>query len=562
MAKPEKHFLVDTSPTKEVVVDSITRDATDEECVFDLIDNSIDAARNIIFSHIAPKLRTELPDSYSGYEIRLSFSGAEFKIVDNCGGISIENLKDTAFRFGERSEQRMGIGAFGVGMNRAIFRLGDKSTLTTDTSTERAEVSLDKESYLKSGSWKLSADRLSSVGKAGTVILIHNLQTETSKNFGDPRWVAALKHQIARRYGRFIQKKLVIFVDRDRLQDEEIQIRENGPYQIREKLYRTEEGVVIEIKYGEHKLHRFPGERSQTDEQNRRLTPQYGWTILCNDRAVVMSDRSHKTGWDVQKFHSDFYGFVGYVNFVCQDPLKLPWKTTKTDVDLNNPAYQMALTDMRHFAAEWRSEASKRKKAKEPPTSPPPKESKKAGKETSGQTKKGPTPAKPITKPDHNKFRTVLPDDINEALCFDKHLALVRQAKDLDIVTFSYPGLALLRMLFEASTVKYMERKTKLGDLRTFAIDRRKKLDNWKPTPEQERNATITMDEMLAFYQHDSSIWGTASASYMRHIVAKMAKHQKTLNSAIHHPYQIINYTQALQIRDEALPLLRHLIEK
>ena len=50
MAKAEKRFLIHAGvPTKEVVVDSITRDATNEECIFDLIDNSIDAARNVIF---------------------------------------------------------------------------------------------------------------------------------------------------------------------------------------------------------------------------------------------------------------------------------------------------------------------------------------------------------------------------------------------------------------------------------------------------------------------------------------------------------------------------------
>jgi len=38
MAKSAKEFPVDTSPTKEVVVDSITRDAADEDCVFDLIE--------------------------------------------------------------------------------------------------------------------------------------------------------------------------------------------------------------------------------------------------------------------------------------------------------------------------------------------------------------------------------------------------------------------------------------------------------------------------------------------------------------------------------------------
>ena len=64
MAEQGKRFLIDTSPTKEAVVDGITRDATDEECIFDLIDNSIDAARNIIFRNISPKLRTELPEGY------------------------------------------------------------------------------------------------------------------------------------------------------------------------------------------------------------------------------------------------------------------------------------------------------------------------------------------------------------------------------------------------------------------------------------------------------------------------------------------------------------------
>jgi hypothetical protein len=561
MAKAEKRFLVDTSPTKAVVVDSITRDATNEECIFDLIDNSIDAARNAIFSHISPKVRTELPDSYAGYEIKLHLSGTSFKIVDNCGGISIDNLKKSAFRFGEQSEQQMGIGAFGIGLNRAMFRLGAVGTLTTDTGRERAEVSLDKETYEESRGWTLPAQELSSTGKAETIIEINRLPTETSSNFSDDKWVSRLEREIARRYGRFIEKSLAIWVNGSKLQNEEVQIRENGTYEVREKIYRDED-VLIHIKYGQHKLHKFPFEASHNEEQNRRLTTQYGWTILCNDRAVIMSDRSHKTGWDITKFHSDFYGFVGYVNFICQQPLKLPWKTTKTDVDLNNSAYQMALKDMRHFAEEWRSQANKRKHVKDPPKPPPPKPKGKPATSGKGKKKSSPQPQpKPTAKPDHNNFRTVLPQDINEALCFDKHLALVRQAKGLDIVTFSYPGLALLRMLFETSTVKYMERITKLADLRKFGLDRRKK-DGWKPNPEQEKNATITMDEMLAFYQHDTSVWGAANAAYMRHIVAKMAKHQKTLNSALHHPYQMINYTQALQIRDEALPLLRHLIEK
>ena len=298
------------------------------------------------------------------------------------------------------------------------------------------------------------------------------------------------------------------------------------------KLYRTEDGVTIHIRYGRHKLHKFPSEANRSEEQIRRLTPQYGWTILCNDRAVIMSDKTHKTGWDITKFHSDFYGFVGYVNFVCEDPLKLPWKTTKTDIDLNNPAYQMALRDMRHFAEEWRSHTSERKKTKEAAKPVPPKKatSTAAGKKTP-KGKKGPAPSGPITKTDHNNFRTVLPSDINEVHCFDKHLALVRQSKGfLDMVEFSYPGLALLRMLFETSTVKYMHRKGKLGELRKFALDRRKAKVNM--SPEQEKHATISMDEMIAYFASGPGVFDAATQAYMRHVVGKVGKHQQTLNSA------------------------------
>lgn len=563
MAKAGKQFLVDTSPTKGVVVDSITRDATDQECLFDLIDNSIDAARNIIFRNISPKLRNELPDGYAGFDIRLNLNSHGLKIVDNCGGIPIQDLKKVALRFGEHSEQRMGIGAFGVGLNRALFRLGKVAELKTETDTERAEVTLDKEKYLDARTWMLPGEQVATTGKVGTTIEIRELSTETSRNFGDDRWIAALQHEVGRRYGRFVQKKLSLWIGDKKITNEEIPIREDGTYEVREKFIRTEDGVVIHIRYGQHKMHRFPGERGISEEQNRRLTPQYGWTILCNDRAVIMSDKTVKTGWDVTKFHSDFYGFVGYVNFVAQDPLKLPWKTTKTDIDLNNRAYQETLESMRHFTKEWRSQASQRKKEKTIPEPVPPKTKPVPAKvQVIPKFKvQGSGSAKIVTKPDHNKFREVLPSDINEKQCFDKHLALVSQAKKLDMAECSYAGLALLRMLFETSAWHYIERMGKLDDLKKFALDKRKK-KGWEPKPGQEGKVTISMDEMLAYFEHNPNIWGNAKQAYTRHIVGKLKGYQPMMNSALHHPLQIIANTKAIEIRDEALPLLRHLIEK
>ena len=564
MAEQGKRFLVDTSPTKEVVVDGITRDATNEECIFDLIDNSIDAARNIIFRNISPRLRSELPDGYSGYEVRLHLSGSSLKIWDNCGGIPVEDLRKHVLRFGERSDQSMGIGAFGVGLNRALFRLGDTAHILTDTGRQRAELNLSKEKYLDARAWTIPAEALASTGKVGTTIEIRKLPAETSKCFGDERWVNALKHQIGRRYGRFIKKNLSISVNADPIQNEEIRIREGGTYDIQEKFLR-EDDVRIDIVFGEHQYHKFPFEKDSNEDQNRRLTTQYGWTILCNDRAVIMSDKTHKTGWDITKFHSDFYGFVGYVNFVCQDPKKLPWKTTKTDVDLNNPAYQTALRTMKRFTLQWRSEANQRKKSQSArPKPPPPKAKIKAIPAARGSTKKKAVtaaPEKPVTKTDHNQSRTVLPNDINEVHCFDKHLALVREAKKLDAVDFPYSALALIRMVFECSAVTFMERHGRYDDMKKAAMDnRRKKGVTLSADDEQSKN--VKMDEILAYFANNTTIWGTAKQNYLRHSVNKMGAHVRVMNTVLHNAYQPTNRTQALQIRDEVLPLLRHLIEK
>ena len=167
----------------------------------------------------------------------------------------------------------------------------------------------------------------------------------------------------------------------------------------------------------------------------------------------------------------------GLRQFRSQTPGKLPWKTTKTDVDLNNPAYQSGSSVMRKFTEQWRSEANQRKKIKEPPQAPPPKEPKATpSSRRPGKTKTAnPKPAKPIRKPSHNQFREVLPSDINEIHCFDKHLALVEEARTFDMWTHSYSGLALIRMLFETSAVKFLERHQRYDELHQWVIARRRK---------------------------------------------------------------------------------------
>jgi hypothetical protein len=45
-------------------------------------------------------------------------------------------------------------------------------------------------------------------------------------------------------------------------------------------------------------------------------------------------------------YMSKFRGFRGLVFFFSKDPEKLPWTTTKTNINQESPAYELALTSM------------------------------------------------------------------------------------------------------------------------------------------------------------------------------------------------------------------------
>lgn len=574
MPKKGKPFLVDTKPTKEVVVDSLTRDISVEACLFDLIDNAIDAARDTIFARAEEKRAEGLPDSYSGFKITLAFSGDGCLIDDNCGGITVERLRTMVLRFGQRSSHPMGIGIFGLGLNRALFKLGRVSHLKTDTGSQRAELILKTKEYLESDDWNLPAEEFQSSGKVGTSIEVRQLYEDIAQNFADSGWIEKYRRDVGRRYGRFVQKGLEIEINGVAVPDGEIRIRKDSPFPEEYKFYKTE-GVTVHIRFGQHSEHRFSAEPDYDKSRNALLTDQFGWTVLCNDRAIVVSDKTMKTGWDT-KFHTEFYGFVGIVTFDADDPSKLPWDTTKFDVDMNNRAYLTALVDMRKFAERWRSYANRAKDAqrkgetllptpaatKNAPDAAPDTHQKPTAsvgsKSSTDSTATTKVKKQPTRKKDHNQFGTVLPDDVDELYCFDKHLALVHEAKGLDLNALTYSGMALIRCLFEATVVTYLGRHEKLNELKQFAIDERKK-DGQKI--KSEKDVVPNMEEMIAFLVNNPDIWGAVKQNHLKHSLSRMAAHKKMLNSAVHNPWQPINRSEAFTIRDEVLPILRHLIE-
>lgn len=115
MPKPDDR-TVRAGATKELFIDFLTKDLTIEQAVVDLVDNCVDGAK---------RLRPH--SNYDGLRVDLRLGAKSFMIEDNCGGIPVGIAREYAFRFGRPETLPTGpwsVGQFGVGMKRALFKLG------------------------------------------------------------------------------------------------------------------------------------------------------------------------------------------------------------------------------------------------------------------------------------------------------------------------------------------------------------------------------------------------------------------------------------------------------
>ena len=125
-------------PTKRFFVAMLPRDIELGDAILDLVDNSVDGAMR--------QRRKSLHETnvYKGFRCNLEISENKFRITDNCGGIPKEYI-DSAFRLGRPQVDKDGdlptIGMYGIGMKRAIFKMGlaAKVSSVTDGSSSTVE---------------------------------------------------------------------------------------------------------------------------------------------------------------------------------------------------------------------------------------------------------------------------------------------------------------------------------------------------------------------------------------------------------------------------------------
>lgn len=345
-------------PTKRFFVSMLTRDIELKDAILDLVDNSVDGATRQL------KGRVKKSDAYKGYEARLSLSAKSFDIADNCGGIPKEAIKD-AFLLGrpkvEKDKGIPTIGVYGIGMKRAIFKIGDEAAVESYADDGAFSVAytsdwLDPESE----DWELPIQTLRNRTKKGVTIVIPTLKKEIAKSFGNEAFVNSLKTAISEHFGYLIQKGFSIWVNGEKVRPHTLQLyftelsKKNGirPYDFEV----DENGVHVRVSVG---FFRPLVRMNEIDEAAEKPEAEHaGISVICNDRLILLNDKSAKTGWGdgtVPRYHPQFRSIAGFILFSTDEPEKLPISTTKRDLDVGQDVYlharQYCMEGLREFTA-------------------------------------------------------------------------------------------------------------------------------------------------------------------------------------------------------------------
>ncbi|MCP5352048.1 MAG: ATP-binding protein [Chromatiales bacterium] len=344
------------TPTKRFFIDMITRDIGLQDCIFDLIDNSLDGAIN----GGARRTDDSGTKKFEGYWCRLTISGDKFEITDNCGGISLADAVDYAFHFGrppkkpEDSTSGPHIGLYGIGMKRALFKMG-KSILVKSHADHSFKVRIDVDEWAQKSDWDFDLDPIETSATKGTEISVEALRSGPKGEFADPVFINQLISDIAKYYSFFLLDGFEIKVNERPIKPYSFRMSKSDDIVPRNERYEDSNGLSVWITAG--LAGELQDEDSDSTDPERAL---WGWYVLCNDRVVLAGDKTEKTGWGTgtgsDKFpawHTQYNGFLGIVRFYSDDSNNLPWTTTKRDLDPTNQSYRQALVRMKAVAREF-----------------------------------------------------------------------------------------------------------------------------------------------------------------------------------------------------------------
>jgi len=333
-AKPEKRFFVDL----------VTRDISLVDAILDLIDNAVDSlvrTREIDLYRDFLKGGDELP-ARPPAKIEISYSNKHFQIVDNCGGISFERAKEEVFRFGHPDPHAgASLSVFGIGMKRALFKIGRQISIESRSSASGFQMELDVNEWMdkKDPDWQIAITNVAGetdIEKAGTRISINRLREEIAELARNPKYLNRIIETIQETYPFFLGKHVDISVNDKEIKGEDISFGTSPSIRPAEESW--EDGNV--------KSTLLCGLLPRQD--TKWTYDKSGWYLVCNGRVIVYADKTQLTGWGagLPQFMPKNRGFLGVVFFRSEHPEELPWNTTKRGINSDSAVFIRTLKRM------------------------------------------------------------------------------------------------------------------------------------------------------------------------------------------------------------------------
>ncbi|GAA3680312.1 histidine kinase/DNA gyrase B/HSP90-like ATPase [Yimella lutea] len=353
---------VDAGAEKRFFIEMLTKDIELLPAIVDLVDNSVDGARGL---H---------PDGdLSGQWVKIEFGDDSFTISDNSGGISVDVARHYAFRFGRSKDftgVKRSVGQFGVGMKRAIFKIGRafavQSAHRGEASADdgsRFSLNVDVEQWAVQQEWTFQFERveegvaLATDEEAGTVISVTKLHPSVQDDLKDPAIVQALRTELRVRHQESIQSGLQLHLNSDKpLVASRPSLQASDVIQPVFKEFQVPgaNGGTVDVKLyagtvAPRKRDKDSDPEDEGQAENFQDPGDAGWYLFCNDRLLLVADRTSLTGWGnpAAAYHPQYRSFRGFVYLSADDAGLLPWNTTKTAVDRDSPVFRAVQSEMK-----------------------------------------------------------------------------------------------------------------------------------------------------------------------------------------------------------------------
>jgi hypothetical protein len=321
-------------PTKGLFIDVLTRDLNIQDCILDLLDNSVDSyARN---------------NASGRKEIKIIINKDLFEVYDSCGGIALDKLEKEVFRIGlsHKTGDISTIGMYGIGLKRAMFKIGKEILFETDDGMHYAKLDMNVDSWLAkedSWEWPLIAEesKLTAEDAKYTRITITNINEEVGEVFDNAAFINTLIKHISVYYSMIIEHKIDFFVNDIKIDKFELKIKMEQDIEPSQK-YIEYDGVTIRV---------LCWIQAKDVKRTAREITSRGWNIFMNDRLILLDDTSTLTGWTGEKdqlprFHQIYNDFRGLVFLNTNYPSKLPINTPKNSFNTETKIYKMLIDKM------------------------------------------------------------------------------------------------------------------------------------------------------------------------------------------------------------------------